>query len=375
MARITEMISDRPWVGVGIAGAIALLLVGLFGYLSAAWGYALFLLAGGFWGISIIVAGIYIFSTAFESRRLQQICKIALFAGVWFYLYCIAAFGGFFSHETFLGRVELRWVLFGPVVLGALLSLEYGVYQLLITRNRPTLERYRKFIEREKIDTLAMRKALIDEVIIHKSLFSVSFIRWFRHTLILWGFGLLVILELFAVFFREAIPAFGFPDIWEIPGHPVPTTFGFLYDLFGLLIVIGCLIALAWRATVQGTDQKKFSDTPTVLFLLFVMVTGFFVEGLRISAIESGEPYLAAEFVGYSLAFLIGDRSDTLMSVYDPLWFVHVFGSCLFIAYVPTRRLIHSCATPLGRLMNSQKQMLLAKKEFILSGLLGMKKY
>ena len=70
---------------------------------------------------------------------------------------------------------------------------------------------------------------------------------------------------------------------------------------------------------MHGTDEKKFSDTPTVLFLLFVMVTGFFVEALRISAIDSTEPYLAVEFVGYFLAILIGDRSATLMSIYDPL--------------------------------------------------------
>ena len=374
MSKILGMISGRPWVSIGSAGAIVLLLVGLFGFLTVAWGYALFLSAVGLWVVSIVVAGIYVFSTAFETRLLQQTCKIALFSGIWFYVYCIAAFSGFFAHETFLGRVELRWILFGPAILGALLTLEYGVYQLLVTRNRPTLERYRQFIVREKIDTRVMRKALVDEVIIHKALFSVSFIRWFRHTLIFWGFGSLVVLELFAVFFREAVPAFGFPDIWEIPGHPVPITFGFLYDFFGLLVVIGCLIALVWRATVHGTDEKKFSDTPTVLFLLFVMVTGFFVEALRISAIDSTEPYLAVEFVGYFLAILIGDRSATLMSIYDPLWYVHVFGSCLFIAYIPMRRLIHSCATPLGRLMNSQKQMLSAKKEYILSGLLGTKK-
>ncbi len=47
----------------------------------------------------------------------------------------------------------------------------------------------------------------------------------------------------------------------------------------------------------------------------------------------------------------------------------YVFGSCLFIAYVPVKRLIHSCATPMGRLMNSQKGMLEAKRRASISGL------
>ncbi|MEK9722065.1 MAG: hypothetical protein VW405_01095, partial [Rhodospirillaceae bacterium] len=55
---------------------------------------------------------------------------------------------------------------------------------------------------------------------------------------------------------------------------------------------------------------------------------------------------------------------------YDPLWYLHVFGSCAFIAYVPAKRLIHSCATPMGRLMNSQTGMLAAKRAASLGGLL-----
>ena len=374
MPRIFELLASRPLVSLGSGGAIVLLVVGLFGFLTAAWGYALFLSAGGLWGITIILAGIYVFTTAFETTRLEQASKVVFLSGVWLYVYCIAAFSGFFTHEALVGRVELRWIIFGPAILGALLFLEYGIYKLLVTKNRPTLERYRQFIARENVDTGAMRTTLANEIIIHKTLFSISFIRWLRHTLIFWGFVLLVVLELFAVFFREAVPAFGFRDIWEIQGHPIPTTFGFFYDLFGLLIVIGCVISLGWRIAAQGTEDQKYSDPPTVIFLLFVMLTGFLVEGLRISSIPLDQPYLSAEFVGYGLAILIGNRSETLMPMYDSLWYIHVLGSCLFIAYVPARRLIHSCATPLGRLMNSQKQMLLAKRRYVFSGLFGAKK-
>jgi nitrate reductase gamma subunit len=56
--------------------------------------------------------------------------------------------------------------------------------------------------------------------------------------------------------------------------------------------------------------------------------------------------------------------------VYEPLWLFHVLISCAFIAYVPVKRLIHSCATPIGRLMNSQKTLLAAKKLSSMNGML-----
>jgi len=56
---------------------------------------------------------------------------------------------------------------------------------------------------------------------------------------------------------------------------------------------------------------------------------------------------------------------------FKALWYIHVLGSCAFIAYVPVKRLVHSCATPVGRLMNSQKGLLAAKRQSTLAGLMG----
>ena len=57
-------------------------------------------------------------------------------------------------------------------------------------------------------------------------------------------------------------------------------------------------------------------------------------------------------------------------TTYEFLWLAHVLGSCLFIAYVPIKRLVHSCATPMGRLMTSQTRLLAEKKRAVLSGLM-----
>jgi len=94
----------------------------------------------------------------------------------------------------------------------------------------------------------------------------------------------------------------------------------------------------------------------------------FVVEGLRILP-TAGDPVHAYSFAGRAVALLLPFGQPAVAAWVEPLWLVHVVGSCLFIAYVPVKRLVHSCATPLGRLMNSQKGMLAAKKRGVLGAM------
>ena len=135
------------------------------------------------------------------------------------------------------------------------------------------------------------------------------------------------------------------------------------------MVLIGCGIALAWRAAVNGTPERKFADTPTTVFLLFVVVTGFIVEGWRIAP-SIGDPAHVASFVGLAFAWPIARLGLAGSASYQALWLVHVVAACAFIAYVPVKRLVHTCATPLGRLMNSQKDLLAAKKRGVLGAML-----
>tara|TARA_B100000686_G_scaffold355387_1_gene474356 strand:- start:30982 stop:32106 length:1125 start_codon:yes stop_codon:yes gene_type:complete len=371
MTNKTTTILGNPRTIVGLLVALGILIAGFWGSLVAAWGYAFFLGASAFWGIAIFFALIFLFTKYIETNKLRRLCKIFFLIGLWSYIYCIASFGGFFTSEAFLGNVDYKYIIFGPTVLAALGILEYGVYRALITNNRPTFNRYRRFLSRESIDHKSLRKTLIDDVILHKSLYKVSFIRWLRHTLILWGFAFLVLTELTRVVFQEAFPAFGLPDVWHIPGHPVRLVIGFLYDFFGLMVTVGCVIAIGWRIAIGNSEEKKFSDTPTVWFILFVMISGYLVEALRISSEPMDAWYIPIEFVGYLIALPLVGHSDNFMKYYDALWLIHVIGSCLFMAYIPLKRAIHMFATPFGRLMNSQLTILRDKRNTILSHLNG----
>ena len=244
------------------AGAAAWLLLGLTGVIGAGWGYGLFftsvlLLAG-----AAIAFGFLILTRAFDTGMLRGSAAWLGVIGVWVYVWAFAALAGHYTHETFAGRMELRWILFGPAVLAALVVLDVGLYRMLVAKNLPTWRRYRGVIRRELANPQAMRRTLVSDVILHRTLFSVSGFRWLKHTLIFWGFGLMFAAELLAVVVREGFPAFGWADIWEVSSHPVRLAFDFVYDFTGLMVLVGCALAIGWRIVVQrdrGTEVHRYA--------------------------------------------------------------------------------------------------------------------
>ncbi|MBT3765283.1 MAG: hypothetical protein HOF84_05460 [Rhodospirillales bacterium] len=368
-AAIEPRTSLTPSRLVPILVSVLLFGFGAFGFLIEAWGYGLLLIAtvALFFGAGLFF--IFILTRYFDTQSLKQTFVGLPRLGGWLYVLGVAALSGFFVDETLHGRMELNWILFGPTVLAAVIFLDLGVYRLLIKKNLPTWQRFGHLVSRDLSDPESMRRTLVDDVIMHRSLLSVSRFRWFKHTLIFWGFSLMFGAEILAVFVREAIPAFGMRDIWEELDHPIRRAFDFAYDFTGLMVLLGCVLALIWRVVVNGKPEQKYSDTPTALFLFFVVMSGFVLEGARIS-VAGADAMNLASFVGVVFSYGFSDGGDIASAIYQPLWYVHVFGSCAFIAYVPVKRLIHSCATPMGRLMNSQTDLLAAKKKASIRGLL-----
>jgi nitrate reductase gamma subunit len=365
---VPEAAEAHGEISLPVATAALLFFLGMIGVIGPAWGYGLFLVATLLLLAGVILLCIFLLSRAFDADRLQRSFAIAFTAGAWTYVLAISALAGFFVLETIEHRMELKWLIFGPAALLAILVLDWGLYHILVQKNAPTWHRYRHVISRDQVESAALRATFIDEVVLHRSLLRVSIFRWIRHQLILWGFGLMFAVEVLALFLREAVPAFGLPDIWRMPGHPVRMAFDFAFDFTGLMILIGCLLALLFRLRAHGTPEQKFTDTPSAVFLLLVVVTGFVVEGMRIAG-SLQDPYHAASPIGLLFAYTLGDPTRGSNFLADAIWLLHALAACAFIAYVPLKRLVHSCATPLGRLMNSQKSMLAAKKDYVLRGL------
>jgi len=65
-------------------------------------------------------------SRRFDGDALRGIFAWLFRLGGWTYLLAVAALAGFFADETSHGRMEARWILFGPAALIALVLLDWG---------------------------------------------------------------------------------------------------------------------------------------------------------------------------------------------------------------------------------------------------------
>lgn len=355
-------------LALAVAG-VAVIAMGLAGWVGPAWGYGLFVAATLLLATGAGCFLLLVLTRTGDTSRLVRFSRLLLVSGGAAYVLAVCALAGFYVLETLQGRMEWYWVLFGPAVLAALVVFDVGLYRKLVARNLPTWQRYRQFIRREDAEPEAMRRTLIDEVILHRTLYRASRVRWLRHSLIFWGFTWMFATELFAVVLRDGFPAFGWPDVWHQPSHPLRMAFDVIFDLTGLMVLAGCLLALAWRVAVNRTPDRKYADTPTTVFLLLVVLSGFIVEGARIVAAHPNA-HEAASFVGTWFAVPMKALGWRPGSPYLALWVTHVVAACAFIAYVPIKRMVHTCATPVGRLMNSQKALLAAKKRGVIGAML-----
>lgn len=126
-------------------------------------------------------------------------------------------------------------------------------------------------------------------------------------------------------------------------------------DVFGLLAIIGILMALARRYLFRPNwlDHKS-EDAYILWFILAILVTGFVIEGLRMQATElkAGDPmftYVWYSPVGRIVAVLFAGMSDaTLHGIHKVIWWVHVLGALCFIIYVAYSKLLHMFMTPLN---------------------------
>ncbi len=344
--------------------AALLVAVGLVGTLHAAIGYGLLLTASLLLVMGIGFLSIFLLTNWFDTALLQRSYAGAFWLGGWGYLLAVAAMSGYYINDAIAGKIAWKYIVFGPAAIMAIAVFDIGIWRIIVKRNMPSVRRFGVFWKRETIDQRALRRTLVDEVVLHKTLFTISPFRWVRHQLIFWGFGAMFLTEILAVGFREVIPAFGMASAWEQPNHPIRLAFDFAFELTGVMMLVGCLLALAFRLRAQGGGLQKYTDTPSVVFLLAVVVSGFLIEGVRMSS--------ATDVSGASLSF-IGLAVSRILPIsaawYDPLWMFHALFACLFIAYIPFKKMIHSCAVPIGRMLNSQTNLLSAKKTRSISGL------
>lgn len=190
-------------------------------------------------------------------------------------------------------------------------------------------------------------KRLLKDLLIHDQVIFKSSFRRVMHWGIFFGFIILFIGTLEIAIQEDLhIPLFhGKVYLWS----------SFLMDLFGLLCLIGIVMAV-YKRYIAKSDHAHytFDDALILVFIFIVLLTGFILEGLRIYITR--DPWSNWSPVGLLLSLLLQKFGCSISSArlaHADLWYFHMVLALGFLAYLPYSKLFHMAATSLALLFRS----------------------
>src|SRR5512136_2058122 len=213
-------------------------------------------------------------------------------------------------------------------------------------------------------------KILITEVIFHRKLFGQSFYRWLAHTLLVFGFVATFVVDMikgfttgYLVELSKDLPFLSFSHEFETGS--IRPFLDFFLEFFSFLILVGCVMAL-FRRFILLPDQLRTEeeDITSLLFILFLELSGFFIEGYRMAHPEVVQarnymanftPVSANNWISFGGYFLAQFLRDIRMNA-DFLWYFHVVPSLIFLIYIPHSKLLHIFTSSMTVVSDRQEQ-------------------
>ncbi len=170
------------------------------------------------------------------------------------------------------------------------------------------------------------------------------------HFFLFWGFLLL--------FIAAGVDAMHNAIHWPHLEGSTYIGMSFIVDVFGFLALIGVAV-LAVVRYVQKPDRlndTKTADGWVILLIFAILLTGFFIEGLRIAAQIIQSTTLAqiayeqqASPIGWIFAqWFVNGQLESLLMWHRILWWFHMVIAFMFIALVPFTKLWHIFASMLN---------------------------
>ncbi len=208
-------------------------------------------------------------------------------------------------------------------------------------------------------------KIFFTDVVFHRKLFSQSFFRWFAHTLMVFGFVATFVVDMVKGFTTGYLVEFGLQFAHEFETGAVRPFLDFFLEFFSFLILVGCTLAVVRRFLIRPAELRtEEEDITSLLFILFLELSGFLIEGYRIAHPEVVEartymanftPSSANNWVSFGGYFLSQFLRDVKINA-DFLWYFHVVPSLVFFIYLPHSKLLHIFTSSVTVLANRQKE-------------------
>ena len=198
----------------------------------------------------------------------------------------------------------------------------------------------------EEIEQKKLANVLFFEALLQRKLFKESRLRWFIYLSESFGF-----MALFFVFLVFVFTRFVFKIDFFLTGAG-GLILDFLMDLLGLLIFSGTITSFIRRSVKRPNMITEREDIIAVLFLFFIVLTGFLLEGFRMAVLPvTFESYFS--FAGLALAGLFRLVPLAWTDIHFYTWIIHATLVFIFLAYIPFSKFIHFIACPVTILASS----------------------
>ncbi len=241
------------------------------------------------------------------------------------------------------------WLFFGIVQsLGIFLFGAGVIYKFSFYKKGQKQSLYKK------PDYRLMAKAFCRYVVVQKQLAKLSLLRWFIHVSIFYGFMGLLLLSAIAVVLETIVPQDSSISRYMLygQGHNYYKAAG---DLFGLVILVGLLLAFYRRYIAKDSQLYTDStDTTALIFLLVLTVTGFLLEAVRM-AILPLTPEIQYSFVGYHIAGVFRGMQG-IKSLGTGLWIFHSTLNAALLVYIPHSKFLHVINSPVEIVLNASEE-------------------
>jgi Fe-S oxidoreductase len=180
------------------------------------------------------------------------------------------------------------------------------------------------------------------------------------HALIFFGFlALFIGTDIIAVEEDFSVPLIG-PDAGRILVGGFYQSYEFILDTMGL-VFLGGLIWAAWRRYRSKPDRlhNRATDLWVLATLLYITITGYLLEGLRIANQTIGgaavydQAWALNSYAGYGLASLfraigLGGGGALALGLHGFFWYTHMLVTFAFIASIPLSKFKHIFYTPIN---------------------------
>jgi len=178
-------------------------------------------------------------------------------------------------------------------------------------------------------------QTLVD-ILLGIRVFKNNIVSGLMHFLIFWGF-LLLLLGTALLSIHEHIVPF-------IKGN-FYIGFSFVLEIAGLMLLTGIIIAIFRRYVERLTRlERRPEDLVLPVWILVVVVTGFFVEAARIS--QTHPQWERWSFVGWMLAQTL--NSEASLRLYPYLWWAHAIMSLGLLLFIPLSKFFHIIGAPIS---------------------------